>query len=199
MKKFNTFEKILTLLGALLTLTPLILATNYYKIHRVFPLVDAAIIACYVLASVILVYSLLRLILSMNGHFRSQILLPAATVVLLGALSLSMISDADIKTVKNDFQLQKSSYDQAVAFLDTAQLPKEYASLSLDGEVIAYSCNDGALTCYLFVMLETDSRLEGILYLAGSSPSIYHDITSRYSSYSYQELLSSYVFIAFTK
>lgn len=205
MKRFNTFEKILTLLGTVFALTPLALAANYYKIQPVFPSVDVAIIACYVLASVILVYSLLKLILSMNGNFRSQILLPAATAALLGVLSLSMIGDLDIKTVKNDFQAQRTQYDQAVAFLDSQQyggkmqLPDQYASLSLNGEVIAYSCNEGEHICYLFVMLETDKRLEGILYVSGTSPSIYYDIVSGYSSYSYEDLLSNYVFIAFTK
>ncbi|MBR3751090.1 MAG: hypothetical protein IKK58_04890 [Clostridia bacterium] len=205
MKKFNTLEKVLALLGVLLTVLPLVLAANYYKLQPSFPIIDVVIIACYLLASVLLVYCLCRLILSMNGNFRSQILLPAAVVALLGALSLTMIGDIDIKTVKNDFARDRAIYDQAVTYLNEQEasqkikLPEQYAALSLDGEVISYSCNDGKHTCYLFVMLETDKRLEGILYVAGNSPSIYYDIVSQYSSYSYEDLLSNYVFIAFTK
>ena len=71
--------------------------------------------------------------------------------------------------------------------------------MSDNGEVMAFSCQDGKYICYFFVKLDHPNRYEGVLYVAGNSPVLYSDITSKFESYSYDELLTGYVLICFNK
>ena len=206
MKKLTVLEKTLTALGVIFTVLPVALAAFYYDAYRVFPLTDVLIILSYVLDAAILIFVFCKLISSMNSErFRTQILVPAAVVAVFGVLSLTLISDIDLTVTKNRFESQRNEYAAAVEYLDSQQyseqmeLPDELAHLSLDGKVMAFSCQDGKYICYFFIKLDHPNRYEGVLYVAGSSPVLYSDITKNFKAYSYDELLTNYVLICFNK
>lgn len=206
MKKLNLTEKILSLVAAFFAILPAVTAAFYYDVYRVFPLADAVIVLGYVGVAAILVFCICKLIINMNDQsFRTTILFPAGVALVLGVLSLTVISGIDTTVTKNRFEAQRYEYAAAVEYLDgqafseQMELPSEYKHLSLDGKVTAYSCQDGKYICYLFLKLDHPNRYEGILYVAGNSPVLYSDITSKYSSYSYNDLLTNYVLISLGK
>ncbi len=206
MKKLNLSEKILCLLGAAFAVIPVVISAFYYDVYRFLPIADILIILPYVALAAILVFCICKLIINMNNeNFRTTVLAPAAIALLLGVLSLIMTLDIDLTVTRNRFEDQRSQYAAAVEYLDRQQyseqmdLPDELAHLSLDGKVTAYSCQDGKHICYLFVKLDHPNRYEGILYVAGNTPMLYSEITDRYSSYSYNDLLTNYVHISFVK
>lgn len=204
--RLNALEITLIALAVAFGIAPILLTIFYYDIYPVFHAVDVFLWLFFLLETGLFIFALWRLLYTMNSdRFRTTLLIPAAVAVICGVLSFICIDPIDVSVNQRDFEQNKSEYTLAVEYLDTQPFSKEmelsesFHSLSVDGKVLAYSCVDGKYTCYLFVKLNHENRYEGVLYVAGSSPVLYYDITDQYLSYAYEELAVNYIRVVLYK
>ena len=125
-------------------------------------------------------------------RFRGGLFLPPAAAVLCMVFAFLMLSPIESYQNKQYVSHNLESLTQAAQRLqqectheEQVVLHGEDAKLSVNGKAYIYIC-EGDKVCVLFPTLDHAQRLEGYLYLPEKT--LYSELTSRFSGYSFEEI-----------